>query len=44
MSEIHVNNQNSAKKDDGDLAEMEQMLKSGNFQKNLSGTFKQMSN
>jgi len=42
MSAIHDNNQNSAKKEDGELAEMEQLLKSGAFPKDLSGTFKQM--
>lgn len=42
MSAINDNNQNSSKKEDGDLAEMEQLLKSGAFPKDLSGTFKQM--
>ena len=42
MSAIHDNNQNSAKKEDGELAEMEQLLKSGAFPKDLSGTFKKM--
>ena len=37
-----MNGQNSAKKEDGDLAEMEQLLKSGAFPKDLSGTFKKM--
>lgn len=36
------NSQNSAKKEDGELAEMEQLLKSGAFPKDLSGTFKKM--
>ena len=43
ISEIHMmNGQNSAKKEDGELAEMEQLLKSGAFPKDLSRTFKKM--
>ena len=37
-----MNGQNSAKKEDGELAEMEQLLKSGAFPKDLSGTFKKI--
>ena len=43
MSDIMINNAEKNSKDGGDeLAEMENMLKSGAFPKDLSGTFKKI--
>ena len=44
MSEIHANGCEKNSSDGGgvELAEMENMLKSGNFMKDFSGTFKKI--